>query len=162
MDLVDKPHYHLSASHSIDPVVCPFTPAVWIQPRHQIHHGQINYFHLPLWPTQEICFLSLLCHSSLFRNVFLFVMGVLIELMLFFLNNQITKTRRGLWRTCDLNVIFFFNKWKISKEGCFFKTNYNCNSQSSTSPEDEELSYWTAIPCVWHVEEKGPTASVPL
>lgn len=78
------------------------------------------------------------------------------------LNNQITKTRRDLWRTCDLNVIFFFNKWKISKEGCFFKTNYNCNSQSSTSPEDEQLSYWTAIHCVWHVEEEGPAASEPL
>lgn len=42
------------------------------------------------------------------------------------------------------------------------KTNYNCNSQSSTSPEDEQLSYWTAIHCVWHVEQEGPAASVPL
>lgn len=43
-----------------------------------------------------------------------------------------------------------------------FKTNYNCNSQSSTSPEDEQLSYWRAIHCVWRVEEEGPEASVPL
>lgn len=42
------------------------------------------------------------------------------------------------------------------------KTNYNCNSQSSTSPEDEQLSYWTAIHCIWHVEQEGPAASVPL
>lgn len=65
-----------------------------------------------------------LFHSSLhsFGNVFLFVMGVLTELMLFVLNNQITKTRKGLRRTCDLNVIFFLlNKWKILKEGCSAK-----------------------------------------
>lgn len=48
-----------------------------------------------------------LFHSSLLGNVFLFVMDVLTELMLFVLNNQITKARRGLRRTCDLNVIFF-------------------------------------------------------
>lgn len=43
-----------------------------------------------------------------------------------------------------------------------FKTNYSCNSQSSALPEDEQLDNWTAIHCVWHVEEEGPTALVPL
>lgn len=43
-----------------------------------------------------------------------------------------------------------------------FKTHHNCNSQSSALPEDEQLSYWTAIHCVWHVEEEGPAALVPL
>lgn len=43
-----------------------------------------------------------------------------------------------------------------------FKTNYNCNSQSSALPEDEQLSHWTATHCVWRVEEEGPAALVPL
>lgn len=45
-DLVDMTCHHVTASHSIDPAVCLYTRAVWIQhrhQRHQTHHGQTNY-----------------------------------------------------------------------------------------------------------------------
>lgn len=48
------------------------------------------------------------------------------------------------------------------KERVLFKVNCNCNSQLSTSPEDEQLSLWRAFHCVWCVEEEGPAVSVPL
>lgn len=46
LDLVDMTCRHVTASHSIDPAVCLYTRAVWIQhrhQRHQTHRGQTNY-----------------------------------------------------------------------------------------------------------------------
>lgn len=43
-----------------------------------------------------------------------------------------------------------------------FKINCNCNTQLSTLPGDEQLSFWRAFHCVWCVEEEGPPVSVPL
>lgn len=84
--------------------------------------------------------------------MFLFVVDVLTELMLFVLNNQITKAGRGL-RTCALNVTFFFNQLEVIKEKVLFKTNYNRNSRRWT----DELLDGSSM-----CRDGGPAASVPL
>lgn len=73
--------------------------------------------------------------------MFLFVVDVLTELMLFVLNNQITKAGRGL-RTCALNVTFFLISWKLSKRRCFSK------QTTTVILEDEQMNCWMAVLCV--------------